>query len=58
MNLIWAYIVEHPEQTFAALVIIAEAVTRMIKTKNDAGFITRLGNAIDFVLSRMPNRIK
>ena len=37
---------------------VAEAVTRMTPTKKDDGFVLRLGKAIDFVLCRLPNRVK
>lgn len=58
MNAIWLYIIEHPEQSLAALYCIAEFITRLTPTKKDDGFLTRAGKLIDQVLSRLPNRVK
>ena len=52
------YIMQNPAELAAAFLCVAEFVTRMTKTKKDDGFVTRLGKAIDFTLSRLPNRVK
>lgn len=58
INLIYNYIIDNPDEIIAALIIISELITRLTPTKNDDGFLTRLGKIIDFVLSKLPNRIK
>lgn len=58
MNDIWLWIVVHPVESIGIFLAIAEGITRLTPTKKDDGFILRLGKAVDFVLSKLPNRVK
>ena len=58
LTMVWAWCVANPEMAIGGALVVAEGITRLTKTEKDDGFVKRLGAGIDFVLSRLPNRVK
>jgi len=56
----WAYIMANPEQAIGGILVVAEAVTRLTPTKEDDGFVKRIGGYVDkvFKVVKFPNRLR
>lgn len=60
ITIAWAWACANPEATGAAVYGLAEIAMRLLKTKDSAGLLKRLGAGIDLILDvvRVPNRLK